>query len=1065
MAVETHWTAVGGPAFEVLVGVVDRAKGADPMQPVTVVTPTPAAAVRLRRELARRRGGIAAVHFQALDDLAEQLAAPHLDGDVGTGIDREVVIAAVRAELVDRPGRFGPAAGHRSTWETLAATVQEIAVLDPDARSALARAGPLPAEAVRVHDAVAASVGVGGRLDVHRAAESRLVRSSAVLSEIGPVVVHLPGRLDPPARRLLSSLATRGELVVIGGLSGVERADQPVVDSVVALGGTAPVDTEQPVPAPPTEVISTNDVDDEIHAAVRALLGHADRGVPLHAMALVHPPGEPYARSVAEALRSAGIPFSGPSAETLGHTAPGRVLLGLLDVRAEGFSREAVVDLWSTGLIVDADHRPMLSVRLDHRSRRLGVVGGLADWTRTITGRREWLTEHPVEPVPDDPELTRRRQTSHETELDELDELQDAVGTLAALVDGLPTTWADVGDWAGHVLETLCGPRARRTEWPDHELDAGDRICTSLRRLSALEEIEPAPTVAVVVDTIRAVLESPAPRRGGSGAGLQVSSLTQPPVVPMSAVAVVGLVEGHVPRVGREDVLLSDTARAAAGLPVADDATVDQQRDLAAALAAGAETRILTYARCDQRSGRTQVPSRWLLDALEASTGARPRTEDLISGVAVPGVEIVASHRGALVGAAQSGVAVHADEHRLADLAVADDVDSHPAVLDPVLASGATLARHRSADAYTRFDGNVDSGVDLLADGRHRSPTGIETYATCPRRWFFGRALGIGEIDRPEEVERLQPSDKGSLAHLILERFIGEAIDTGSVPAPGESWGSAGFERIGEIADEEFADFERRGLTGHPRWWAFEREEIVDVLCNTLRHDDAIRYETGTTPVAVEFAFGRDGVQPLPVELADGRVVPLAGQADRVDEGPGEVRVYDYKYASARPFRGLDKPVDAGGDPLDRGRRLQLVAYAEAAARQRGVDRSSAWYWFLRPGHTGVRIGYQIEPEHRAMFRETLRVLLDGIDTGEFPARSGPHDWFFGTNENCGFCEFDAICPADRDDEWERVRADDALVDLVRLAEEGSPALVDAETAETAETADTDGDDTTGGRS
>ena len=358
MGVETRWVPFGAPACEALTEVVAEIKAADPLAPVTVVTPTPAAAVRLRRELARRLGGIAVVGFHALDSLAEMIAAPRLGaGTVVGGVDREVVVAAIRAELGRAPGRFAGIEHHRSTWETLAQTVDEVASSTPEQRRSIAAAGELAAEVIRLHDAVEAAVGMGGRIEVLRAAIAQIDDRPDQLVALGPVVVYLPGRLDRPSAELLRDIGARTSLVVIGGLCGVEPVDRRAVETVVDLGGSVPA-VAPPSAAVATSVVSANDVDDEIRGAIRALLAHAEAGHPLHAMAIVHPSGAPYTRSVAELLRSGGIPFSGPSTETLGHTAPGRVLLGLLDVAAHRFARQAVVDLWASGVVVGADGTP-----------------------------------------------------------------------------------------------------------------------------------------------------------------------------------------------------------------------------------------------------------------------------------------------------------------------------------------------------------------------------------------------------------------------------------------------------------------------------------------------------------------------------------------------------------------------------------------------------------------------------------------------------------------------------------------------------------------------------------
>ena len=61
-----------------------------------------------------------------------------------------------------------------------------------------------------------------------------------------------------------------------------------------------------------------------------------------------------------------------------------------------------------------------------------------------------------------------------------------------------------------------------------------------------------------------------------------------------------------------------------------------------------------------------------------------------------------------------------------------------------------------------------------------------------------------------------------------------------------------------------------------------------------------------------------------------------------------------------------------------------------------------------------------------------LRVLADGIGSGRFPARPGEHQYHRGNFAHCAWCDFDAICPRDRDEEWERVRSHPSLTLALR---------------------------------
>jgi ATP-dependent helicase/nuclease subunit B len=1047
MTCEVQWTPHGDDALVALAAAVRAARAGGPLSPVTVVTPSPSVAVATRRALARHAGGTVGVGFHALGAVAEQLAAPQLaKAGLGVGIDRELAVTAVRVSLAERPGRFGPIADHRVTWERIAAAVVEIDQLDEEGLAAVRAAGPVPAELVRVHRSVRERLGPLGADAVVRLATDVARSGGPRVDALGTVVVHLPDVLSAAEVVLLEALSTRRAVLVLLGATGDPLLDGAVADHLAPLGVVSPPPAASP--ADVTEVVSANDIDDEVRSAVRRLLTLADDGVPLSRMALVHPSGPPYARVVADVLHSAGIPFSGPSTRRLAQTVPGRVLLGLLEVDRSRFGRQEVIDLWATGVVVDDEGRPVPTASFDERTRRLGIIRDAVTWSSALDGDDERLSarlggDGPGAATADREQLERRLELN--------DRLRVAVGTLEQLCGAMPRAWGDVAEWAGRALDRLCGPPAGRPGWPEVELDADAAIRIALARLASLHDIEPAPSAHVIADTIRTVLDASAPRSGRTGAGLLVTTVDAPPLVPLDAVAVVGLVEGHLPRIGGEDALLGDELRRSLGLPAADDQARRQRRAFLASIASASGARIVTHARNDQRSGRALVPSRWLVDVVERCSGQRPDTEALMAGRDVAGVTLVPSHGAGLLAVADGHTApLHAEELALASLVRAGAIDRHPAAADPVLAAGADLLRQRRSGAFTRFDGNLDGdGIDVTALGV-LSPTSIETYARCPRRWFFSHALRLRSLDRPEEIERIDARERGTLAHAVLEQFFAEAIAGGTAPAPGQRWSTEARARLTEIADEACAAAEARGITGHPRRWDHDRAEIHRVLQRTLDGDELHRAAYGVEPVAVELTFGRDGAPPLVVDLGDGRSILLAGQADRVDVGDAvdgrRVVVWDYKYANPDEFKGIDAP---DGDPLAGGTKIQLVAYAMAAAASAELDLEDddlevhARYWFLRPPTTNRTHGYRVDDELRHRFKRVLGVLADGIGSGRFPARPGEYQYHRGNFGHCAYCDFDSICPRDRDEEWERVRDAASLADLRGLAEEGSSWVLD----------------------
>jgi ATP-dependent helicase/nuclease subunit B len=183
-------------------------------------------------------------------------------------------------------------------------------------------------------------------------------------------------------------------------------------------------------------------------------------------------------------------------------------------------------------------------------------------------------------------------------------------------------------------------------------------------------------------------------------------------------------------------------------------------------------------------------------------------------------------------------------------------------------------------------------------------------------------------------------------------------------------------------------------------------------------------------PAAVELAFGierREGVEgaegapPVAFVTGSGRQVSFRGMIDRIDRDPrsGRLVVLDYKTGRDDGYAGIDRDITA------RGRHLQLVIYGEAARRHFGAGDVEAYYWFVEQGGSTKRLGGLVGDDERARFGEVIDVIVDGIEEGRFPANPGEVDyWGF---ENCGFCEYDRVCPASRDDLWEGVRLSSKL--------------------------------------
>ncbi|MPZ98414.1 MAG: hypothetical protein GEU80_03580, partial [Dehalococcoidia bacterium] len=483
---------------------------------------------------------------------------------------------------------------------------------------------------------------------------------------------------------------------------------------------------------------------------------------------------------------------------------------------------------------------------------------------------------------------------------------------------------------------------------------------------------------------------------------------------------------------GREDPLLPDEERAAVdGMARRDSRMVEERRNYLAALAAAGE-RLLFVARADMRGQRARLASRWLLDTASALAGTRVAATTLEACTGT-WFRSVPSFEAALLGDAQ---AASLQEHDLRDLARwragGRAVTSHALVgAEAALAAGFEAQRARRGRAFGRWNGYVpDAAVRSPYGGLPLSATALQGYASCPFSYFLGRLLRVAPYEVPADELTITPLTKGSLIHEVLEGFIREVAPR---ETPEQEWTPEERTRLQAIGAAACDAYETRGMTGRPLLWEAARGRLLADLDRFLDADQALRARFGVVPVAPEMAFGMEGEPEAHIEVGEGRVLNLRGKIDRLDRSPDgrKLVVLDYKTGSARwGYPELE------GDPVHRGKLLQLPLYAAAALQRedsRTVTEVYSYYWFITEGGEFKTIGYPVGDPQRQRFEQVLSVIGDSIQDGIFPARPGT--WRFGDFENCKFCDYKDLCPGDRDSAWERIRDDERLGPYVELAE------------------------------
>jgi len=1068
-----HVVRHGKPARRVLEQLVFAHKEGDVLAPVTVVARSALAGLDLRRRLASP-SGLANVRFSLLPSLAELFGAPDLMG-AGRGVDHPRPLtaaalgAAVRAALDEEPGILAEAAGHSSTEAALAATYKDLRHAGPKERARLRSCGERAADVVRLagRARMLLSGGWYDFDDVADAAASALDAGRVSLDDVGPVIVHLPDMLRSSEIRLLAALSRRTRLDVIVGVTGDEQTDSGPRSLAVALGeslecavveaGAARLDPacapvvdlagRHETSLPVSEVVSAPDPEVEVREAIRRILAHDPSGSSLGRCAIAHPGSGRYARLLAEQLGAAGIAWNGPAPRALAEVTEARALSGLVALARPPLEleRAAFIGWLSRGPIITNQGEPVPSGDWDRTSREAGIVSGIDEWrSRLASHARRCSGDRPAESAL---ALSLR-------------EFVEGVANSCGELLGCES-WESFVRWSEAVLEEYLAP-------PDD--DEHRQIVLALDELFGLDTLDPLAGLPLAVRherisrSLATVLDRPAPRVGRYGHGVMVAPIASLVGVETDLLVVVGAIEGELPARSRDDPLLPSRERDRAGVPslVRERAEIRDRRHLVALLS-GAARSVLTSPRLDHRDGRPTIRSRWL-------------DGDLASGAAATTVPSFAS---ALHRVARGGVpACDALEYELASLQAWGETgrsaERHFLTASaPEFARALEVGKARSGAFLNCFNGlagpNVEkSGAQHEHIGSLLSATTLETYATCPFRGFLGHQLSLRVVDAPERRSSIEPRDRGSLVHEVLQRLVEEQLES---RRPWSGWTAEDHARLAQLAVEAFDDYERRGLVGKALFWQLEKSQILLDLDRFLDSDERFCRADGRAPMAAEYCFGNREVPPLEL-VAASRPVHFRGKVDRVDRGSdGSLTVVDYKTGSSAPFTILE------GDPVGHGERLQLAIYSFAAERDLGpagdrlideqtghfgngkdphesgngedhqgaaVSRSprevgsddravKAEYRFVSWNADRESVGIVLDDHSRARLRQALDTLVAMIDDGYFPARPGNPDR--GGFKNCQWCEFDPLCTADRYRAWQRIRSDVHLRDYVALVE------------------------------
>ena len=798
------------------------------------------------------------------------------------------------------------------------------------------------------------------------------------------------------------------------------------------------------------------DAEEEVRLVVRRVLSHVEETTCRpERIGIAYRASTPYARLLREQLKAAGVPHHVPSQRTLNQTIAGRVALGLLELQLHGFPRADVIRWLSDGPLVDADGRSLPADWWDRLSREAGVARGPDTWAERLelhaADQERRAAAIIVEETRQIESLQRRAAESRA--------LARFVASAAAASERIvnAVSWVDVAGLLAAAVKLMLGDRSKVDAWASAdatltfevalEQSSYDAVLASVAALADLDDAIEAPTPSSVLDALRTELDRSVSSGTTLGRGVLVGPFSQFVGSDVDLLCVVGMTEDSFPPRTREHAILRDVDRTLMS---------DQLRTVAArrgdererwlAVLHSARVIELSYPRADTRSQRRQFAAPWFLEQATRLNGKDLVGASQVDALDRPWLTAYPSFMASL-----DRATTFASAHELdVSMAMSGDLEALAAD-DRRLHRGLEANQARAIGAFgpwTGQTGRLPEGELRERVDRGLSATSLQEWATCPARHFFKRVLGIRDLEDRASADNIDPRDKGTLVHTVLEQVFRARLGTPDAPGiePETPWTTTDVAVARKLLAKEAAALDALGLTGREVLWSAHLSRLRRALARILAIDTGLRATRGSWPIDVEAAFGRGGVDPLVLTLPTQGPVPFSGSIDRVDAtASGDLIVIDYKTGGDYGYDDipkLGKTVKGGSDVdlIERGRKLQLVLYALAAQAVSNRPRAQieAYFWLVE--QEALHRGGVIDDAQVTRLKAVLDVLVGGIRDGIYPANPGdPESFPRETWSSCAYCPYDRVCPSTRLEQWRGMREDPAVQPYAGIADPQDP--------------------------
>ncbi|HRE73201.1 MAG TPA: PD-(D/E)XK nuclease family protein [Flavobacteriales bacterium] len=284
----------------------------------------------------------------------------------------------------------------------------------------------------------------------------------------------------------------------------------------------------------------------------------------------------------------------------------------------------------------------------------------------------------------------------------------------------------------------------------------------------------------------------------------------------------------------------------------------------------------------------------------------------------------------------------------------------------------------KTEEIINRIKEHLQSGV---------SPSALNKFVTCPLDYYYRYVLGIKEDEELDEVS--DHAVVGTVVHGVLEQQYKELIGKEVNPETVKQF----RKESRRLAREELK--KHAGSVVEEGAYYLLLQVAMSFLDNFYEAELDTLETNSIQILSIE--------EKLSAQLeVDGLAIKISGKADRIDVCNGVLRIIDYKTGK---FESKDVSVKVGSEILDKGKALQLLAYAWMRKKMNQDETLpiSAGIFPLRNSEEVALLEFgkstQLNESAFTAFEDAIRQLVGQLLD---PAQAFVHD---PDSRHCSMCE------------------------------------------------------------